>query len=375
MDKVTAISFVLSVAKENCGVDIFQELSSIGQDKIEAVDISSPDLPNSQWRIHFGNKSILLKQSSPRQQVSSLEYDSLIAHYQTCPALVPRPYYWSPEQQSILLEDLRDYSVLYEELLNFRVDMPAIRKLSASLGQLHQQSHSASNSMVVRDLMKKFNNNPVATSEIQSRFVDIFSQEHVASIADEAVKSELSKLLLNDDMMATVTSLRNTVSRKKECLSHALLSTASVWVKDGQAKLVDGHNATFYGPCSFDVGVLLADYIVLYHEHMLTEADNDRHRQIAYKMIEACQETVAAYLEEMTISVDGRDQFVANLISDAAGICGLQLITRAVQRRATNTLSSSKAVEIIRSGQRLLTSASRIHDVSRLVNIALMLTF
>jgi hypothetical protein len=154
MDKVTAISFVLSVARENCGVDIFQELSSIGQDKIEAVDISSPDLPNSLWRIHFGNKSILLKQSSPRQQVSSLEYDSLIAHYQTCPALVPRPYYWSPEQQSILLEDLRDYSVLYEELLNFRVDMPAIRKLSASLGQLHQQSHSASNSMVVRDLMK-----------------------------------------------------------------------------------------------------------------------------------------------------------------------------------------------------------------------------
>ena len=48
---------------------------------------------------------------------------------------------------------------------------------------------------------------------------------------------------------------------------------------------------TFVGPMAFDLGLLLAHYIITYHQHMLTEEDNDRHRRIAYKMMDVINDT------------------------------------------------------------------------------------
>ena len=56
----------------------------------------------------------------------------------------------------VLLEDVSDFSELSDEIAASRVDMVAIKKFGASLGQLHKLSHSATNSVVVRDLSKKF---------------------------------------------------------------------------------------------------------------------------------------------------------------------------------------------------------------------------
>lgn len=49
----------------------------------------------------------------------------------------------------------------------------------------------------------------------------------------------------------------------------------------------------FVGPCAFDVGRLLAQDLSSYYEHMLTEEDNDWHRQIMYLMIDAAKDTSA----------------------------------------------------------------------------------
>lgn len=81
-------------------------------------------------------------------------------------------------------------------------------------------------------------------------------------------------------------------------VSYSGLSTISICIRYTCIvfQLYDGYSATFMGPCSFDVGVLLADYISLYHEHMLTEQDNDNHRRVAYKMVDACQDTGISWL-------------------------------------------------------------------------------
>jgi 5-methylthioribose kinase len=48
---------------------------------------------------------------------------------------------------------------------------------------------------------------------------------------------------------------------------------------------------TYVGPASFDLGMLLANYIICYYAHMLTPEDNDAHRQVSYKMLDACKKT------------------------------------------------------------------------------------
>ena len=45
------------------------------------------------------------------------------------------------------------------------------------------------------------------------------------------------------------------------------------------------------GPRSFDLGLLLAGYMTMYHFHMLIPENNDDHRQVSYKMMDACRST------------------------------------------------------------------------------------
>lgn len=45
------------------------------------------------------------------------------------------------------------------------------------------------------------------------------------------------------------------------------------------------------GPAAFDLGMLLANYIIAYYSHMLTPQDNDAHRRVSYKMLDICHKT------------------------------------------------------------------------------------
>ena len=48
------------------------------------------------------------------------------------------------------------------------------------------------------------------------------------------------------------------------------------------------------GPRALDLGMLLASYMALYHIHMLNPVNNDAHRQVSYKMMDACTTTSKA---------------------------------------------------------------------------------
>jgi len=377
MDKATAISLLLTIAKERSNVDIFQDLNGINPDAINAVNLSSPNL--GLWQIKFGKSSVQLMSGCMQlmpDNVTCLGYESLVTHYSICPSFTPKPY--GSCKQAFAYEDVTNYAVLWSELHASRVDMVAIKKLGSNLGELHNLSHTASNSMVVRDIVKKFgNDNLTANEAMVSLFVDTISEQTASALADGPLKEELLKVLKNGELSGRIEALRVKLTHRKECLSHAKLSTESIGIHNGDVKLCSGHSTTFLGPCSYDLSTLLADYIYFYHEHMLTEVDNDRHRQVAYKMVEACQATVDGYLSHMTMSMGNRDEYVSSLMSDAAGYCGVHLIARAIQlgRSAAGSAEvRGKAVATIQSGIRLLTAAPRIHDVGHLVNIALMLT-
>jgi 5-methylthioribose kinase len=176
----------------------------------------------------------------------------------------------------------------------------------------------------------------------------------------------------NAELGARVAGLR-TKAEVAECLVHGNLTTDAVVVKGGDIKLLANQEATL-GACAFDVGVLLAQYLALYHTHMLTELDNVAHRQVSYKMVEAVTSTVDTYLVHMSDALiagqgsadsDGVGQFV----SDVAGFSGVELV-----RKATTSLTDNASVAILESGLRLIGASHRIKNASLLANIALMLT-
>jgi hypothetical protein len=50
---------------------------------------------------------------------------------------------------------------------------------------------------------------------------------------------------------------------------------------------------------------------------------------------------VDAYLEEMTVSGDNREKYVEHLLSDIAGLCGVQILARSVHAIACHMVTIS----------------------------------
>jgi len=179
-------------------------------------------------------------------------------------------------------------------------------------------------------------------------------------------KDAVKRLQTSSNIKSTIASLVEVAKKKKQALLHGKLIGESILIKGDQIKLTSGQSL-FVGPCGLDVGFLLAEYLFTYHDHMLTEENNDWHRKISYQMIDAANETVQRYLAIMGEYLkDGQDEF----ISDVAAYCGVQLVNRALKFHDV-----SKSLEILESGARLLGAYKRIQNADRLVVIALMLTF
>jgi hypothetical protein len=82
-----------------------------------------------------------------------------------------------------------------------------------------------------------YSSNPVVEQFIQSVFVDTFDQQSINGLTSETIRTQLTQLASDAAFLDKVASLKSTVLRKKECLSHGLLSTATVGVKDGDVKV------------------------------------------------------------------------------------------------------------------------------------------
>lgn len=90
--------------------------------------------------------------------------------------------------------------------------------------------------------------NPAVDQLIQSIFVETFDQQNIGRLTSEAIRTQLTQLAADESFVNKVASLKSTVQRKKECLSHGLLSTAAVGVKDGNVK-VKKVEVLFRAPC------------------------------------------------------------------------------------------------------------------------------
>lgn len=344
--------------------DIFKELSKYSSD-IQITQLCAA-AEFSVFRVKYASHSFFLKLynnegNEANRLLMSLEIKGLQLHQRL--GVVPRLYCSSDEYNSIVLEDLMEFHSLQSEVLASRVDEVAINNLALSLAVIHKEHYGAEK---LEQLVKDFGSNPMTAKVHQSLFDDPYDYAKIlASHPDSHLQKAVAHMQANEGLPANVSALR-VKAGKAECLIHGNLTTANIVVKSGQIKLL-GNQYTTVGACAFDVGILVAQYLSFYHIHMLTEEDNDAHRQISYKMVDAATTTIDAYLEHMKAFLVG--DAVQEFMSDVAGFCGAELV-----RIAMTDPSNKKSVEILESGLRLISAMHRIPDSSRLTIIALMLT-
>ncbi|XP_070191715.1 methylthioribose kinase-like isoform X2 [Littorina saxatilis] len=206
------------------------------------------------------------------------EFRALRRFQQIVDGCVPLPLFYDKASLTLCTKELSGFRSLTEEILKGGNSESGARTFGRTLSEIHSATHVLN---VGHDGMQQLLED-IPTLDSMVSLIRVFHYERPFDPRDPGKRCapEVNPLLrdLYDDVnvMATVKKVKNNFVKVKECLIHGDLHIDSVIVKDGKFKMVDLEFARV-GPCAYDMGLLLATFLLLYyhHKHVPHSLDNE----------------------------------------------------------------------------------------------------
>ncbi|XP_071108304.1 methylthioribose kinase-like [Haliotis cracherodii] len=311
----------------------------------------------------------------PHRDNAQLEFNALTKFDSLAPGSAVKPVFYDPESKILCTEDLRDYVIYRNSLISGHLDEDAALKLARDVAVIHRDTHVANiGADAIKQLDKEFQNATTLTIREQLLFTSPFTPGDPSHQCSDAVKARLDWLYGDQEVLRAAAEMKRVFLEKKEALVHGDLHTGSIMVKDKDAKITNA-GCSYVGPCSLDLGLLVANYIFTYYCHILCPEDNDNRRVFAYRVVEMCNKTVDEYFKHMTSVTEDVEIYQAKFISEMAGFAGCEIIRRLVGPSHVGEFDHTQDAEIdaLGAGVRLLKAYDRIHSIGTLMLIALML--
>ncbi|XP_067672837.1 methylthioribose kinase-like [Haliotis asinina] len=307
------------------------------------------------------------------EERGGLEYKAQCKFHSIAPGSVPKPIFYDSSLRVMCMEDLRDYAIYRTSLISGHLDDDAALKLARDVAIIHRDTRVAKiGEDAIEQLDKEFQNREMVQLTERYIFTGPFSPDDPTNRCSPSLRAKLDWVHGDQEVLRAAAHMKKIFLEKKEALVHGDLHTGSIMVKDKDAKVFDSEFC-YVGPCSFDIGLLVANYIFVYYCHLLQPDDNDNRRVFAYRVVDICNKTVTEYLEHMT-SFDG-DKDQANFMSEVAGFAGCEIVRRLIGAAHVTEFDTTPQAEVdaLGAGVRLLKAYERIHSIGTLMLIALML--
>ncbi|AIM02633.1 S-methyl-5-thioribose kinase [Sinorhizobium meliloti] len=196
---------------------------------------------------------------------SFFEYHALVRQAARAPGMVPEIFFFDETQALIVMEYLTPHVILRRALIDGR-ELPNI---GCDLGLFAARTlfRGSDLSMATRDKkadLALFADN-VELCDITENLV--FSDPYFEADLNRHTAPQLDPIVIelrsDRDLKVEAQRLKHLFSAKAETLCHGDLHTGSVMVTDAETRVIDPEFA-FYGPISFDVGMLLANFWMSY---------------------------------------------------------------------------------------------------------------
>ncbi|XP_060076671.1 methylthioribose kinase-like [Ylistrum balloti] len=329
-----------------------------------------------------GNSSVIIKHAPPfikclgpeyplTAERGTTEYQALMRFNTASPGCCPQTYFYDTEASLICMEDLRSYKDLRREMIQGVCSDEAVKCIAKHIAIVHRENHvSKLSSADMDDLINLFGYTDLVQLTEQYVFTRPFLKDDPTNKYSEEVGSRANLVYDNPQVLANAAKMKKVFLEKKECLIHGDLHTGSIMVYNDSAKLMDIEFA-YVGPGAFDIGCLIANYIMSYYQHM-----SEGNRQFAYRTIDFCKLTGKTYFENMTCSTGDVESYNKNFMSEVAGFAGCEIIRRILGAAHVADLEGrlSAEVDALGAGVRLITAQERIDTMDQLMIIAHMLT-
>ncbi|TAA52528.1 S-methyl-5-thioribose kinase [Shinella sp. JR1-6] len=229
---------------------------------------------------------------------SFFEYHALTRQAARDPGMVPEILFFDEAQALIVMEYLAPHVILRRALIDGR----QLPKIGRDLGLFAARTLFRGSDLSMPTREKKadlalFSDN-VELCDITENLV--FSDPYFEAALNRHTTPQLdpivAELRADRDLKVEAQRLKHLFSAKAETLCHGDLHTGSVMVTDDETRVIDPEFA-FYGPISFDVGMLIANFWMSYFSqagHETAPGARDDVRAYLLDTIEALWETFRA---------------------------------------------------------------------------------
>jgi len=317
------------------------------------------------------SSSIVVKQADKKLRSSGrnldrdrirIEAEALILEGELAPGMVPKIYLYDEIMNCIIMEDLSEYQIMREALLDGKICKNFAEKISDFLvNTMIPTTDFVKSPMEKKKMVKNFINPELCDISERLVFTDPYTDIEENTFQEDNKVFVESTLYKDEKLHTEVLKLKNEFMTNAQALIHGDLHTGSIFVKDDEIKIIDSEFA-FYGPIGYDIGNVIANLIFAKIRNLILNRTPNNFDIWITKTIkntlDLFKKKFYKYLfkntEENSIKTKGFYQWYLNgILEYTAGAAGLEIIRRIVGEAKVKDIETIKNSELKSKGERL----------------------
>lgn len=321
---------------------------------LESKEIGDGNL-NYVFRVVDKNtgKSLIIKQAGERARISDdmvlstdrgrIEADILKIQEKYAPDMVPTVYLYDETMSLIVMEDMIEHGMMRTELMNHNIFPNFAEGISTFMvNTLLSTTDIVMDHKEKKEAVKSFINPDLCEISEDLVYSEPYTNHNNRNNVFPPIQEFVEKELYNDEKLKLeVGKLKFEFMNNAQSLIHGDLHTGSVFINKEHFYVFDPEFA-FYGPMGYDVGNVVANLFFAYCHTDATLNDEKKKEEFKTWIIDSIESTIdlfkekfiAKYKEDvkdvMAKSEDFMNWYLDTVLSDTAGVAGLELIRRTV---------------------------------------------
>lgn len=302
------------------------------------------------------DRSVVLKQAVPYLRMAGEEWPlsrnrmiyeirALQAYNDLVPEYVPTIYHSDEEMSVLVMKNLDDHAVVRHSMIRGVVFPNIGHDIGTFLAEtLFRTSTLGMGSIDRRHLMDQFTLND-ELCKLTEDFVFTFPfMEHESNYLNPITNEYARENLRCDtEYKLGVLKFKDLFLTKTDALLHADFHTGSLMANPDETYVIDTEFA-FFGPFGFDVGKIIANFLLSYTSHYFHSNDNSYQNWLLIEAMSIWKRFEIRFLElwdsqgESAMLVDGflagnelreyKQRFMLNILHDSIGFCACSLARR-----------------------------------------------
>jgi len=298
------------------------------------------------------NKSIIIKHSGEETRGKSgrllnldrnrIEAEILIMQEKMAPGMVPHVYDYDTVMCCTVMEDLKNYQVMREALLEYKIFPFFAEQVSTFMvNTLLDSTDIVMDHKRKKNNVSKFQNSDLCQITEQLVYSEPFGnfskKNYVVSEMREFVETEIYS---DSELLLEAAKLKFEFMEKAQALIHGDLHSGSIFINDEQIKVFDPEFA-FYGPLGYDLANVIAHLLFAKFHSIATQEGkagqdfqkwvDDSVLQIVNLFIDKFSDRYDVVASDNMSKIEGfKEYYLKGILCDASGILGCEIIRRIV---------------------------------------------